>query len=290
MDTWWYPTTLQDPAELSHGPPRHPPAPTSHFVLGYPPMLLAGPGIGAASTGTATSPASPSARTTKSQFQRPTSHLCSGPAAAASGKKRPASCDRRTQGTGKTGRGGIGGGGGALRPRTHFIPSHLYWISRISELRELVYPIRLHCKGRLPASSLSARGHGMLCGMGTGTRLEGGGSERHHLVPASQQPPPNPHHCRGAAGSNGGPKWVPLRSHPAPCKQLALVAFAQGANLVPNCAEDGGTGSNPPPPQTMAGGLCELPISPKTVLKTVPSSGPSLGEWEMAGSLCKAIP
>lgn len=108
--------------------------------------------------------------------QRPTSALA--PLRLPLGRStRPAAADRPTVLPAPGG--ARGGGGDALRPRTHFIPSHLYWISRISGLRELVYPIRLHSKG------LSARGHGMLCGDRHGDQAGGGGSEGHHLLPAS---------------------------------------------------------------------------------------------------------
>lgn len=251
------------PQNCPTAPPCHPPAPTSRFVLGYPPMLLAGPGIGAASTSRATSPASPSARTTKSQFQEPTSHLCPGPAAAASGKKRPAACDRRTQGTGKTWGGGpLGGVGGALRPRTHFIPSHLYWISRISGLRELVYPIRLHCKGRLPASSLTARGHGMLCRMCMGTRLGVGGvggaargtisSLHHNSLPQTL----------AAVAGLLAPMGVP---NGCPCGPILLHAnnwpwwhSHRGPTWSPTVLRMEGQGPTPPPPPPTMGGALRI--------------------------------
>lgn len=84
--------------------------------------------------------------------------------------------------------------GNALRPRTHFIPSHLYWISQISGLRELVYPIKLHCKGRLcPASLPGAMG----CCVGQAGGPGWGGQKEALAPPISQQPPPNSHHANG---------------------------------------------------------------------------------------------
>lgn len=76
--------------------------------------------------------------------------------------------------------------GNALRPRTHFIPSHLYWISQISGLEELVYPIKLHCKGRLcPASLPEAMGCsvGQAGGPGWGGTVRGTSSP--HITTAS---------------------------------------------------------------------------------------------------------
>lgn len=231
--------------------------------------------------------------------QRP---LCPSPAAAASGEEHGAGCHRQTHGavsTGGTWRGG--GGGDALRPRTHFIPSHLYWISWISGLRELVYPIRLHCRGRLPAPGLAARGHGLLCGVWRGDQARVGGSQGHQLLPAAQQPPQNPHHCQGgcwllwAHRSHRGAHAAPSRPPPS-CKHLGPWALAPGASPAPRCAGDGGTGNDPPAMAVGQGevpvgkGLCQLPVSPKTIPAPGPSHHWALGEPEAARPFRKFVP
>lgn len=264
MDTRWYPTTLQPSRRTV---PRLPPATHLHprrascwviprcsslaRELEPPPpaepllLLLRQPG-----------PPSPSSRS-----QRPTS--APAPLQLPLGRSaQPPATDGPKVLVRLGGGGPLGGVGGALRPRTHFIPSHLYWISRISGLRELVYPIRLHCKGRLPASSLTARGHGMLCWMCMGTRLGVGGvggaargtisSLHHNSLPQTL----------AAVAGLLAPMGVP---NGCPCGPILLHAnnwpwwhSHRGPTWSPTVLRMEGQGPTPPPPPPTMGGALRI--------------------------------
>lgn len=118
--------------------------------------------------------------------------------------------------------------GKALRPCTHFIPSHLYWISQISGLRELVYPIKLHCKGCLcPASLPEALGCsvGRAGGPDWGRTARGTGSPRYgNSLPQTLIVPGG---CWHIWGSQVGTQ-VTLSCPPTRCKHLVLLALTRG--------------------------------------------------------------
>lgn len=130
------------------------------------------------------------------------------------------------------------GEGNALRPRTHFIPSHLYWISRINGLRELVYPIKLHCRGHLCPASLPGA-------MGCSVGRAGGEQREAQAAPKSQQPPLNSRHTEGLLAHLGVADGEP-RSPVLPSHQIQTSGPAgthTRANTAPTSTEEQGTNS-----------------------------------------------
>lgn len=181
----------------SHGPHN---SPASLFVPGYPSMDQSLPHHCHSHLSSSLSPGA-----SRSQSPGPVSPLLPWPLCRGSGEEEPsASCGRQTHGAVRTG--GRVERGNALRPRTHFIPSHLYWISQISGLRELVYPIKLHCKGRLcPASLPGAMGCSVGQSGGPGWEGTARGTGSLHITTAS----PKLSSHRGAPGTSGGCRWGP---------------------------------------------------------------------------------
>lgn len=232
------PSVMQPHGEPPHGP-HNPPVPVSRLCPGLPPDAPRQTGGQSCLGHLSCLPV---------RVPVPASHRCSSPSAAASGEEHPADGPTVLPGLGRD-----KAGEGALRPRTHFIPSHLYWISWISGLRELVYPIRLDCKGHLPAPASPPGAMGCSAETGMGTRQGGSCRQRYSLLPTSQQPPPNPHHCHWGAQMDVHPSPSHPLHPPTRCRRLDLLVPPQGANLVPNRTGDGGAGIKAP---TTGTGAC----------------------------------
>lgn len=202
----------------------------------------------------------PSVGATKPQ---PQGHLCPRPCCRCLWGP---GCDREhCQDRGR--RGGTERGGDALRPRTHFIPSHLYWISRLSGLGELVYPIKVSLQMSPARVQPQRPGPPRFWGTCQGAGQEGGGPQEAGPPPRHTEGPQNPHRCWWHPWDPVLPRLA-LRlaeEHPRPatapsaspqCRGAA--GTLQGDSPVPNHPgtsspkNDRSSAPNPPPPRASA--------------------------------------
>lgn len=138
-------------------------------------------------------------------------------------------------------------------------------------------------------SSLTAWGHGVLCGTVRGTRL-GGHSQRHRVSPYHNSQPQTliaPRGCWHIWGLQMG-THVALSCPLTRCKHLALLTLTQGKHST----EDGGTGNDHPQPQGLAAGhrLCLFGGRIFLTAHWPPlSAGKTGGDWTpSAGAACSS--